>query len=97
MIVDITKQKKTITIKTGSRLDANTAPELADQLAAMQFEKLVVDMEDTAYVSSAGLRALMIGKKTTDAQGAALEIVHVQPAVEEIFEMSGFKKFLTIR
>ncbi len=97
MIVDITKQKKTITIKTGSRLDANTAPELADQLAAMQFEKLVVDMEDTAYVSSAGLRALMIGKKTADAQGAALEIVHVQPAVEEIFEMSGFKKFLTIR
>ena len=97
MIVDITKQKKTITIKTGNRLDANTAPELADQLAAMQFEKLVVDMEDTAYVSSAGLRALMIGKKTADAQGAALEIVHVQPAVEEIFEMSGFKKFLTIR
>jgi anti-sigma B factor antagonist len=96
MIVDITRQKETITIKTGSRLDANTAPELADQIATMQFEKLVVDMADTAYVSSAGLRALMIGKKTADAQGAALEIVHVQPAVEEIFEMSGFKKFLTI-
>lgn len=38
MIVDITRQKETITIKTGSRLDANTAPELADQIATMQFE-----------------------------------------------------------
>lgn len=61
--MDITRQKETITIKTGSRLDANTAPELADQIATMQFEKLVVDMADTAYVSSAGLRALMIGKR----------------------------------
>lgn len=95
--MNITNENEHVTVKTGDRLDAATAPELSGALAGLSFKSLTVDMEETLYISSAGLRSLIVGKKRADAQGAVMEIVHVAPTVMEVLNMSGFTKLFHIR
>ena len=81
------------------RVDTNTSPQLqAEILRIFQSAKLLtLDFEKVPYISSAGLRALLIGQKTAAAKGAAMELVHIQDQVMSVLEMSGFDGILTIR
>ena len=56
----------------------------------------VVAFGKVAYVSSAGLRALLIGQKTANSKGGSMTLTNVQEAVAQVFEMSGFSGILTI-
>ena len=81
------------------RVDTNTSPELQDKILK-SFQKavnLTLDLEKTAYISSAGLRALLLGHKTARAKGGSLSIVNVTDSVQEIFEVTGFADILDIR
>jgi anti-anti-sigma factor len=51
---------------------------------------VVVDCAHLDYVSSAGLRALMIASKTAKAAGKGLAVTTMQPVVREIFQISRF-------
>jgi anti-anti-sigma factor len=61
----------------------------------------VVDMAGVAYISSVGLRALMMAAKQTKVSGGKLAVAALQPVVKEIFEISRFnfvvKSFATPR
>lgn len=63
--------------------------------------QVVVDMADISYISSVGLRALMVAAKQTKATGGKLAVAGLQPVVLEIFEISRFnfvvKIFATVR
>ena len=48
------------------------------------------------YISSAGLRALLIGQKTAASKGGSMKLTNVSDVVMNIFEMSGFSKILKI-
>ena len=78
------------------RLDANSAPELEEALAGIPADcHLVLDFEELAYISSAGLRVLLSMQKRLQAQGS-LKLIHVHPSVMEIFEVTGFTDLLDI-
>jgi anti-anti-sigma factor len=51
---------------------------------------VVVDCAHLDYVSSAGLRALMIAAKTAKANSKGLGVAAMQPVVREIFQISRF-------
>lgn len=80
------------------RIDTNTSPQLQDALLkAFQTAKTVtVDFAAVPYISSAGLRALLIGQKTAASKGLTMELKNVSPAVFSILESVGFSKILTI-
>ncbi|MBQ3497359.1 MAG: STAS domain-containing protein [Oscillospiraceae bacterium] len=88
-----------VTLLVDGRVDTNTSPELQKEiLAAFQTAKtLTLDLEKVVYVSSAGLRALLIGQKTAASKGAAMELVHVTPTVKTVLDSVGFSSILTIR
>jgi anti-anti-sigma factor len=53
-------------------------------------DRLIVDLSGLEYISSAGLRVLMLAAKQSKAQGGALLLTGLQPLVQEIFEISRF-------
>lgn len=85
------------TILPEGRLDTMTAPELEKTIKEILpgLEELVLDFEKLEYVSSAGLRVLLSAQKIMNEQGT-MKICHVNEAVMEIFEVTGFSDILTI-
>ena len=80
------------------RLDAATASGAEAKLLAMlaTSAKLVVDLAEVGYISSAGLRVLLLAAKQAKAGGGALTLAAPQAGVTEVLEISGFNKILTI-
>ena len=79
------------------RLDTVTSPELEDALKASfeEADALTLDLGKLEYISSAGLRVLLLTHKTMSAKGG-LKIINVNDTIKEIFEITGFSDILTI-
>ena len=83
-----------VTVK--GRLDTNTAPELEKTiLEEMEsINKLDLDFSDLDYISSAGLRVVLMLHKTLSAKKGVLKILHPKEEVMDVFDMTGFSSFL---
>ena len=51
---------------------------------------IVLDFSAVDYISSVGLRVLMLAAKQVKSQGGAIGVAMLQPVVKEIFEISKF-------
>ncbi|MGD9848100.1 MAG: STAS domain-containing protein [Desulfuromonas sp.] len=84
-----------------ARLDATNAPAIEQQLLRLiQTDKpalLVCNFAATDYISSAGLRILLLAAKTLRQQGAELQLRQMQPAVAEVFRLAGLHGVLNIQ
>jgi anti-sigma B factor antagonist len=75
------------------RIDLSNADAFRDDLtAAMAKAKtaVVVDLSGVDYISSAGLRSLMIVHKAAKTEGKTLALAALQPLLLEIFAISRF-------
>jgi anti-anti-sigma factor len=72
--------------------------DLAVQLAECSREgaALVLDMSGLEYVSSAGLRCLMIAAKQAAARASRIVVASAQPVVAEILQISRFNLVLPV-
>ena len=80
------------------RIDTSTSMEVQDEIMK-SFQKtkhVVLDFAEVAYISSAGLRALLLGHKTAIAKGGSLKILNISEVVREVFEVTGFLKILNV-
>ena len=79
------------------RLDTTTAPEFEEELKAdlPETKELTLDFEKLEYISSAGLRVLLSAQKAIAKHGE-MKVIHVNDAIMEIFEITGFSDILTI-
>lgn len=97
MKITKTKNGSDLTIALEGKLDTTTAPEL-DQAFKESLEgisNLVIDMEKLEYISSAGLRTLLVAQKTMNQQGS-MKIKNVNELIMEVFNITGFVDILTI-
>jgi anti-sigma B factor antagonist len=80
------------------RLDTLTAPELQPELldAVKANRRTVLDCGELEYISSAGLRVLLMAEKTAKAENTELAIRNVSSEIREIFDMTGFSGILMI-
>jgi anti-sigma B factor antagonist len=53
-------------------------------------DRVVLDFSGVDYISSVGLRVLMLAARQSRAQGGTLVVASLQPVVREIFEISRF-------
>lgn len=81
------------------RIDTITSQELEKEINEElgNFESLTLDFNDLKYISSAGLRVLIITQKKLNDENIPFEIINVNGTVGEIIQMSGFDKILTIK
>ncbi|MEA5098866.1 MAG: STAS domain-containing protein [Burkholderiaceae bacterium] len=89
-----TKKEANATVVTiAGRLDAVTAPEYEKKVQALIDSgniRLVVDFGALDYISSAGLRGLLVTAKLLKVKGGQVCFANVKGAVKEVFNMSGF-------
>ncbi len=78
------------------RVDTTTSPEFAAALKLDGIKDLTLDLSGVAYMSSAGLRCLLMAQKTMNASGGTVRICGVQPVVKEVLDITGFSAIFNI-
>lgn len=81
------------------RLDGTTMAELEAlfvQLVENGCRKFVFDLSELEYISSAGLRVMLLAIKKTRAIGGKLALFGLQHNVQEVFRISGFSNIFAI-
>lgn len=80
-------------VKSGKRLDASAAKEFEAQITSAitpECDTLVIDMEETIYISSICLRCLLVGFKKMRAKSGSMILRNVSGTIMEILEVTGF-------
>jgi anti-sigma B factor antagonist len=96
MQIEKQKNDSSLTIVLSGRLNTVTAPELEAEFADLDdVREVVLDMGALEYISSAGLRTLLLLHKKMSSLGG-VKLKHVTPAVMDVLKMSAFTSFLTI-
>ncbi len=81
------------------RLDTQTSPDAQQQLTRLIEEgetKILVNFEKLDYISSAGLRVLLVVAKQLKTTDGELRICSLNEVVKEVFDISGFDMILPI-
>jgi anti-sigma B factor antagonist len=58
--------------------------------------RLIFDMRDVNYISSAGLRAILIAARQANAAGGGVAVFGLQGNVEQVFAVSGFDTIVAL-
>ena len=87
-----------VELQLEGRLDAIAAPTAQETLLqiATEYETVELNFSQLDYISSAGLRVLLILQKQSSRVGGQLRLSNVKPAIMEVFEMTGFISILHI-
>ena len=86
-------------VQLQGKVDATSAPSVEQALVGVidQGEKrLVLDCAGLDFISSAGLRSLLLAVKKMKAAGGGISLAALQPNVKEVFDISGFSALFTI-
>ncbi len=80
------------------RLDTHSASDLELALSDLETagcRHFLVDLSDISYVSSAGLRVLLMLAKRIDASGS-LRLAGLNPQVQQVFDIAGFTRLFNM-
>ena len=58
--------------------------------------RFIIDFEALDYISSAGLRSILVIAKKLKAQDGQILLCSLKDAVKEVFEISGFSSIIPI-
>ncbi len=88
-----TQQGSIIHLTLIGRLDTITSKSLEEKVLSLieaNGLQMIVDCQQLAYVSSPGLRVLLMAAKKLKPLNGKLVLVFLQPHIKEIFEIAGF-------
>ncbi len=80
-------------------LDTNTAPDAEERLGELLEKgvtKILVDFTTLNYISSAGLRVLLVTTKRLGGAGGSMRLCGLNETVDEVFEISGFSTIFSV-
>ena len=79
-------------------IDGKTAPQIREDLSAalQQVQKLILDISRVDYLSSAGLRLLLLLYREITARNGKLVLLGVSPEIRTVMSHTGFLTFFTI-
>jgi anti-sigma B factor antagonist len=88
-----------VVYRIAGRLDALTSTNLESAVGSAFSggnPRVIFDMSEVTFVSSAGLRVILKRAKQAVAAKGSLALFGLQSAVNEVFEISGLHKFIPI-
>ena len=80
------------TIRLAGRLDTHTAPQLDAELARLFADgrapqRLVFELGQLEYLSSAGIRCFVRARKAVEPRGGKVALVNPQPSVRKVLDI----------
>jgi anti-anti-sigma factor len=102
--VELTERRtdNAVVVAPSGRIDLANADQFRDRLiplvtsAGAAGQGVVIDFSSVDYISSQGLRVLMLAAKQAKASGANIAIASLAPLVVEIFQITRFDKVLPV-
>jgi anti-anti-sigma factor len=88
-----------VILSVTGRLDASQAPSLEERVLSVSRSatpRLVIDLARLTYISSAGLRVLLIAAKRVQGAGGRLALAALSREVQEVFDIAGFSTIFQI-
>ncbi len=83
----------------GERIDGSNALDFQNALTGLIDESerdVILDFENLKYISSAGLRVILMTAKTVQRQGGRLMVCSLSESVREVFKISGFDRIIPV-
>lgn len=92
--IDIQRSEEsrwTATVALSGVLDGTTAPRLEEAVTPLldTVHDLVFDLEELRFISSAGIRVLLVARKRLKAADGSFAMKNLQPQITKVFEIIG--------
>ena len=99
MQIDTVNESGTLIAKTEGRVDGTNAREFQEALEGVIKDadhSVILDMEQLTYISSAGLRVILLIAKALERQDVKFGVCSLSDPIREIFDISGFDKVVNV-
>jgi len=99
--MDISEDRKAdaVILALSGKLDATTAKTFEDKILGVinsGAQRLVVDLSQLEYVSSSGLRVLLLAAKRLQGTDGKIVLCALKDHVRQVFDLPGFSSILPI-
>ncbi len=97
--MDIQEENKgsLVVVAPSGRVDGFTSPELEKKISEIierGDHRVLLDCGNMEYISSAGLRVVLVSAKKCQKEGGKLAVCALQPSCKSVMEVSGFLNML---
>ncbi len=99
MRIKVRKEETALIISVAGRMDAVSAPEFertCNEWIEENEHTLVIDFNDLDYLSSAGLRSLLVIGKKLKAENGSISLAALKDIIKDVFMISGFDSLFPI-
>ncbi len=99
MAIKTERDGATLIATAEERVDGVNAREFQNDLEAAVEDTdrtVILDLQQLVYISSAGLRVILLTAKALQRQQANFAVCSLSESVREIFEISGFDKIIPV-
>ena len=99
MDIQTERDNGTLIAKAAGRIDGVNARDFEEALKdaiSTDDNTVVMDLEGLSYISSAGLRVILLIAKTLRKRNAELMLCSLSDPIREVFEISGFDKIIPV-
>jgi anti-anti-sigma factor len=98
--ITLRRSESAVVLHAAGPVDGNTAAELQEPLlraAEAPTGAVELDLAEVSYMSSAGLRVLLLAAKALQKRGERLRLVNVPPQIYNVLNLAGFTSFIDIK
>ncbi|MCY3930673.1 MAG: STAS domain-containing protein [Acidobacteria bacterium] len=99
MNVQVDHHDKVLVARVEGRVDSSNSQDFERQLQGAigeDVQAVVVDLGQLAYISSAGLRVVLLVAKTLGQRNVSISLCALSHPVQSVFEISGFNRIIQI-
>ena len=99
MQISTRKSYEVLVVDVAGRLDTKTSGDAYDEMvriAQSGSRKVLVNLKDLEYVSSAGLRVFLTAAKLLQTSGGQLKFCEPTDLVRQALQVSGFNSLLSV-
>ena len=92
----VTPEGTVLNVSIDGRIDASNAEEFRDTISAdlKRVNVLTLDFQNVDYISSVGIRSLLLLFKQLRHQDGRMEIININEQVREILKLIGLMEFI---